>query len=339
MSDVIDCKSKFRGPNESFYEDNKHIVETPSYDGISFSDAKIESVNWKKLRRASNNLKWRPQIRSFIVTRNNNVIWEDYFLWGKNSHCNNIHSIAKSILSVLVGIAVDKNLLNINDKINKFFPDMPTNDITIFHLLTMTSGFSWVEDETEYIIEKSVNWVESILNRKIVSIAGETFNYCTGNSHVLSAIIHKVTGNNLCKFAYDNLFNKLGMSIAQWSRDRQDIFCGGFNMYISPIDLIKFSLLILNKGEYNNNRIVSKDWINKSTMPLINVDGMNYCYHWWLDRIRSYDVLIAWGYGGQFIYIIPELNITTVITCDTYYYSKDYDFRSIIRRYIIPSVI
>ena len=178
-----------------------------------------------------------------------------------------------------------------------------------------------------------------ILNRKIISKPGDTFNYCTGNSHVLSAIIHKVTGNNLCKFAYDNLFNKLGMSIAQWSRDRQDIFCGGFNMYISPIDLIKFSLLILNKGEYNNNRIVSKDWINKSTMPLINVDGMNYCYHWWLDRIKGYNVLIAWGYGGQFIYIIPELNITTVITCDTHYHEKDYDFRSIIRRYIIPSVI
>lgn len=336
---MTNYKEVFDGPNTTFYEDNHTYLKDPITSDIEYSEPINEYINIKKLKRATNNLYWRPYIKSFLVTRNNKIIWEKYLNSSNRNHCNNVHSVSKSILSTLVGIAIDRKLLDINDKVSDILSIDLKEEITIKHLLTMTAGFKWYEDYTEYSIENKDNWVEAILNRRIISKPGEVYNYNTGLSHVLSAIIQKATGSSTCKFAHETLFDEMDMNIAQWSWDPNGIFCGGFNVYISPIDLIKFSLLYLNKGVYLGKRIVSQEWIEESTAKIIEVEGIHYGYYWWVDNIGGHKVYYAWGHGGQFVYIIPELKMTIVITCDTQHYSRQYDARSLIRRYIISSVL
>lgn len=346
MNNRIKYKDRYYGPNRYFYEENKTIIQKPSRKDLVFSSPEHEGMSKWGLKVAELSLKWRPYIKSFLVSRNSKIIWESYLHHGKEDHCDNIHSVSKSIISALVGILIDQRKLRLEDYVCDIIPEYSPEVLSdefkllkIKHLLTMTSGFSWEEDSTEFRIEKKDHWIKSILNRKTLHTPGVVFNYNTGLSHVLSAIITKVSGVSTCEFAFENLFKKLNMNPAQWSWDPNGYFCGGFNFYMAPLDLLRFSLCYLNHGETPSGRVLSKDWIERSMRPLASVDGISYGYYWWVDSVKGYHIYYAWGYGGQFIYIIPKLKVTVVITSDTMTYNKDYNARNLIRKHIIPSVV
>lgn len=316
----------------SFYDDNITFESFPDIDDtLEFSSPETK---WK-LKKATRVLKRRPYIKSFIVTKNNKVIWEKYLNFGARNHCDNIHSVSKSILSAITGVAIEKGLFSLEDKVSDILPECPANNICVKHLLTMTGGLSWVEDHTEYKIEKTNNWVKSILSREMIHEPGEKFNYSSGLSHVLSAIIAKASGMSTEQFGQKHLFEKLKMSVVHWKQDPNDVHCGGFNFYMAPLDLVKFSLLYLNKGTYKGEQIIPKRWVEDSTDLIVETDGVFYGYYWWIDFMKGRKVYMAWGFGGQFIYIIPSLKMTVVITADTYHYSSEFNADYIVKRYIL----
>lgn len=164
------------------------------------------------------------KIEAFVIYKGNTRIFE--YLKNKKvvEKPSKIYSITKSIVSILIGIMVDKGLIkNIHEPIQNYFPEIvASNDpqkkeITIFHLLTMTSGLQVGN------FQGSKNWVKFILEQPIIHKPGSTFQYNSGDSHLLSAIIQRVSGISTASFAENYLFCPLGIHKYTWQRDPQGI--------------------------------------------------------------------------------------------------------------------
>ena len=345
---VVDCENIHETDNiHSFYEDNPTYIDP--FDDTSdwdFSIPEEQGMNSRILKRAVKRLARKKYLNSFIIIRNNTIILEEYFNGSKFNHSNNIHSASKSILSTLIGIAIKKGYITgPSQKISQILPpeffiglDSKKRDLTIKDLLTMNSGIKWKEDSTEYKIQNSNSWIKEILSLPFEKNGQKSFNYSTGMSHLLSAVLTHATGVSTCEFAHNELFKYLNITAEHWSRDPQGYFSGGYNLYLTPRELAKFTLLYLNNGMINNLQIISPDWIKLATTAKLSVGSYQYGHLWWLKKIKNYDVIIAWGYGGQFTYIIPELNISVVITTNTRDYAKKFNGKSIISKYIIPAI-
>ncbi|MGG2074076.1 serine hydrolase [Lysinibacillus irui] len=202
--------------------------------------------------------------------------------------------MTKSIVSILIGIMVDKGLIkNIHESIQNYFPEiLESNDpqkkeITIFHLLTMTSGLQIGN------FQGSKNWVKYILEQPIIHKPGSTFQYNSGDSHLLSAIIQKISGISTASFAEKYLFHSLGINKYTWLKDPQGVNGGGFSISLYLEDMVKLGLLFLNEGQFNSSQILSSNWLHQATRPYNQVKKTNegtygYGYQLWTyENIHS----------------------------------------------------
>lgn len=262
-----------------------------------------------------------------------------------------INSCTKSIVSALIGIAIDNKLIEgIHQPISDFFSELRANevdkrkkDITIYHLLTMTSGISWPEFGNWGFISSLVsssNWIKFVLNRPMEHNPGESFNYNSGGSHLLSAIISKATGMDAYAYARKHIFEPLGIEDLTWMSDPQGNSNGGFGIEMSAYDMAKIGNLYLNKGKAEKNSLISEFWINESleSRMLVSKSLGYYGYQWWIKDLTfkgtSITAYYAMGNGGQFIFVIPKMNMVTVFISDNYkdsfrpiYYMKKYILR------------
>ncbi len=262
-----------------------------------------------------------------------------------------INSCTKSIVSALIGIAIDNRLIeSVNQPISDFFPELKTDgvdmrkrDITIHHLLTMTSGISWPEFRNWGFISSLVNsnyWVKFILNRPMEHSPGEIFNYSSGGSHLLSAIVSKATGMNAYTYAQKHIFEPLDIKNLTWMSDPQGNSNGGFGIEMSAYDMAKIGSLYLNKGKIEKDSLIPEYWINESTEPKISVSRalVHYGYQWWITDLSfkktSNSAYFAMGNGGQFIFVVPSMNMVVVFVSDNYedsfrpiYYMKKFVLR------------
>ncbi len=332
--------------NNTFYENNPtyNNIESTNYQWkfSNFNEANIDSLVFNS---GTNILENHTTLFSFLLIRNNKIVYEKYFNGSDKNQSNNIHSASKCILSALIGIAIDKGIIDgVDQKVLDFFPQyIPNNtlkkEITIKHLLNMTSGLDWEEDNTEYSIEILNNWTKAILDLPLVNSPGTTFNYATGNTHLLSAILSKASDTSTCTFLYTNLMTKLGIVVEHWGKDPQGYFSGGYNFYITPRELAQFGLLYANNGMANSNQIIPTNWINTSRISQINVDSdYGYSYGWWITNILGNNVYKAWGYGGQYICLIPSLDIVIVSTANTNGVYNPLNIDSFIAEYVIPAI-
>jgi CubicO group peptidase (beta-lactamase class C family) len=142
--------------------------------------------------------------------------------------------------------------------------------------------------------------------------------YSTGNTHILSAILTRATGMSTLAYARTRLFAPMDIELARWTADPQGIYFGGNEMRLRPRELLAFAELYRNGGVHNGIRLVPEAWIAQSwtqrtTSPY---NGHGYGLGWWMRPRRGYDVFFAWGYGGQYAFIVPELALTVVTTSD-----------------------
>jgi CubicO group peptidase (beta-lactamase class C family) len=164
----------------------------------------------------------------------------------------------------------------------------------------------------------SSNWVRFALQRPFVDEPGGRMLYSTGNTHMLSAILTRATGMSTLAYARAKLARPLGIELAAWTRDPQGIYFGGNEMVLRPRELLAFGELYRNGGRHDGRQIVPEDWIRASwtqraTSPF---NGHGYGLGWWMRSMRGYDVYFAWGYGGQYVFIVPQLELTVVTTSD-----------------------
>jgi CubicO group peptidase (beta-lactamase class C family) len=283
--------------------------------------------------------------------RHGELVYEKYFLPTiKPERRVHVFSITKSFLSALVGIAMDQGKLDsLDHKVSEYFPeyfyettDPRMKQVTLRHLLTMSAGFVWLEDGP---IEKrwmeSGNLVEAAINLKFQESPGTGFNYSSAHTQLLSAILAKLVGEPLRGYAQRNLFSPLGISAADWSwgADDQGYYLGGWGMNLRPRDLARFGYLYLNDGYWDGTQVISKEWVRQSTSKQIGAyPGLDYGYLWWVHQSQAPVIYEALGYGGQSLYVVPELDMVVVVTANVSGIGGAPDPGSTIYEYIVKAV-
>ncbi|MBB5754494.1 serine hydrolase domain-containing protein [Prosthecomicrobium pneumaticum] len=240
----------------------------------------------------------------------------------------NIKSASKSIVSALVGIAIDKGVLDGTEQpiAPLLAADLPEDPdpllatVTIGHLLSMQAGLARTSGPNYGRWVASRNWVRAALAQPFVDAPGGGMLYSTGSTHLLSAILTRTAGRSTLALARDWLGALEGFSIASWDRDPQGIYFGGNQMAMSPRALAAFGELYRRGGTTEAGvRLVSEAWIAQSWTPrtrsVFNGDG--YGYGWFLTELGGTPVRYAWGFGGQMLYIAPERGLVVTMTSST----------------------
>jgi CubicO group peptidase (beta-lactamase class C family) len=266
-------------------------------------------------------------LKTIIVAQDGKTVAEEGYRGHTPSESTNIKSASKSIVSALVGIAIDKGLLDGPEQ--KIAPllkdDLPSpadpriNDITVGNLLSMQAGLGRMSGPNYGRWVSSANWVRFALAQRFDDEPGGRMLYSTASTHLLSAILTKVGGKSTLALAREWLGPVEGFRIGAWERDPQGIYLGGNQMAMSARSLLAFGELYRKRGRTEDGQqIVPADWVDLSWQPRTasRFTGDGYGYGWFMRRIGGDDVYYAWGYGGQMLYIVPSLRLTVVMTSD-----------------------
>lgn len=264
-----------------------------------------------------------PRLRSLLISVDGKILEEQYFNGAQAGRAENLKSASKSVLSALVGIALDRGYLkSVREGIGNFFPQYLTGEdakkktITIEDLLTMRSGLEGTSNVNYGRWVQSNHWIRHILSRPLVDEPGGRMIYSTGNSHLLSALLTQATRVSTFEFARRYLADPLGIPLTPWVRDPQGIFLGGNEMHWTPRGMLAFGELYLNRGRVGGRQVVSQGWIEESLKPRTRSSwsGREYGYGWWIDSLGGHATYYAWGHGGQFIFVVPALKLVVATT-------------------------
>ena len=259
---------------------------------------------------------------------NGELVLERYFNGTNARQLANVKSVSKSVISALIGIAIAQgHIENVNQPIGDFLGTRLSSEanaakrqITIEHLLTMQSGLETTSNRNYGAWVLSSDWVGYALRQPMELPPGIQMEYSTGNTHLLSAILTTATGKSTLQFAREALSTSLGFRMAPWPQDPQGIYFGGNDMEMTPSQMLAFGELYLNGGRANGQQIIPSDWVEASLRPRTESErepGRYYGYGWWIRNTAGFETPYAWGYGGQFIILVPPLSMVIVATSDS----------------------
>lgn len=289
------------------------------------SNPKVHGVDSRQI----NKIIARTSIKgNILIIRHGYIIAEYYKNEKKRDFSPNIYSCTKGIVSALVGQAIDQGFIKgVHQSVLDYFPDYDyyksdkrKRKITIYHLLTMSSGLQGNEGFSEFNqIYLQPDWSKFILSKKVVADPGTIFNYNSVNAHLLSAILQEATNMTAYEYAKRNLFDPLGISIKSWEQNRQKENIGGWGIRMSLGDMAKFGYLYLREGRWENKQIIPSDWIKETIKKHKDQSGdwagWGYGYNWnILPEVPQFTYSLIGG-GGQKRYlvtVIPKLDIVTV---------------------------
>jgi CubicO group peptidase (beta-lactamase class C family) len=289
-------------------------------------------------------------LHSLLIVRNGYLVTEAYFHPYTQNQPQFLASVTKSVISTLVGIAIQQGYINnINQTLVSFFQDRTIANqdarkkaITLKDLLTLTAGLTCNVSPLSGM-EQSNDWVQFMLDAPMAEQPGTKFNYCGGAVHLLSAILQKTTGMSTREFANRFLFEPIGIASVPdtcWQMDPQGISIGPAGLYLTPRDLAKLGYLYLQNGQWGDHQILPANWIKAATIRHTTKDnGLGYGYLWTVDPAQgSYSAL---GSGGQEIYVIPSQNLVIVFTGALPSFQPDMDFlplKALVDTGILPAV-
>lgn len=270
------------------------------------------------LESAIDDLLAQPGLRGVLVLHEGEVVAERFRGGLDADEPVNVKSASKSLLSALVGIAIERGELDgVDQTLGKLLPGRVSGKkakITLEDLLTMSSGLESVSGENYGAWVSSRNWVDAALAKPLVETPGSTFTYSTGDSHLVSAVLTEATGMSTRAYARKHLLEPVGISVSWWERDPQGVYLGGNQMSMSPRDLARLGELYLHNGTWDGKQIVPVSWVETSTR--LHAKGWpdrygNYGYFWWVrPETQAY---MAVGYGGQFLYVAPDDDLVVVL--------------------------
>lgn len=312
----------------------------------------------------------QPNICQMVAYKDGKKVYSDCWNDYQKDDCTHIMSATKSVIAILIGIAIDKGQIrSVEDKVLDYFPDYKVKrgektiyDIRIKHLLTMRAPYKCKGDPWSKVCSSN-NWTYSSLDflggRKGLT---DEFNYQTVCLHILSGILYKATGMKTVDYANTYLFEPLGIkkhtnlyvetaeehkqfTIGKlpkenvWFCDTQGLGTPGYGLCMSAEDMAKIGLLCLYKGKYDDKQIVSSQWIEEMTRPREvengNFRGMEYGYLWWIiDRKKN--IYAAIGNSGNIIYVNSQKNL--VISVSSYFKPTIFDRVDFIQEYVEPFI-
>jgi CubicO group peptidase (beta-lactamase class C family) len=266
-----------------------------------------------------------PRLHSLLVSQNGELIVEEYFNGYSARRTANVKSVSKSIMSALIGIAIDRgHVSGLNQPISEFDGDLmstksgtPKDNITVGNLLSMQSGLETTSFYNYGAWVLSDDWIDFALEQPLQAPPGTKLQYSTGNTHLLSAILTEATGQSTLDFAREVLGQPMGFQLAAWPQDPKGVYFGGNNMELTPRQMLAFGELYLNDGQGNGRQVIPTEWIETSFQPLAESareEGRFYGYGWWMRDMVGVQTTFAWGYGGQFILLVPEFSMVVVTT-------------------------
>jgi CubicO group peptidase (beta-lactamase class C family) len=302
--------------------------EAPAYwptEGWQTSAPEVQGIDSIKLAEALLTIQQQEiDIHSLILVRNGSVVVDAYFYPYDGSTTHEVASVTKSVMTTLIGIAVDQGKLSLDDPMLAFFPDRTISNrdarkesITVRHLASMSSGLECSSERDEATLQEmrvNEDWVQFALDRPVMWQPGTHFVYCSPAMHLLSPILQQATGMTALDFARQYLFEPLGIHDVMWLTDPQGYNRGSEGLYLHPHDMAKLGYLWLNNGNWEGEQIVSREWVENSVKPQMELGGDDYYgYGWWVstDDPQAYN---ADGRGGQHIAVVPAWKLMVVTT-------------------------
>lgn len=272
-----------------------------------------------------------PRLHSLLASWRGDIVLERYFNGARATRTANVKSVSKSVISALVGVAINRGMVpGPETPIGNYFPeiakerDARKQRITVEDLLTMRSGLESTSNRSYGAWVQSRNWVQHALARPLFAEPGTEMEYSTGNTHLLSAILTKATGTSTWQFAQDSLAKPLGFTLPRWPQDPQGIYFGGNDMLLTPRQMLSFGELYLRHGRISvkgsdpitHLQVVPQKWIAQSFIPrgVSPISGNQYGYGWWMRELAGHQAYFAWGFGGQYIILVPTLDLVVVST-------------------------
>jgi CubicO group peptidase (beta-lactamase class C family) len=365
------------GQNSANYEQNDFCHNCNSKSLLMGANGLIETampndvgIDPKAIQQLMNDIargKW-INVHGLIIIKEGKLVAEGYWNGSHASKLHDIRSASKSVASILTGIAINQGYISsVNASLYDYLPDFQPafpdsiplkyreqwlKELTIEHLLNMTSGFEyddWYENfRGEVEIQRSRNWIKKAATSALIRQPGTFYAYNTASLVLLSEIIASNSDMLMKKFAENMLFNPLGIDKWKWYNRRGVIYMGG-QLRLTLRDMSKIGMLMLNDGVWNDQRLLSTEWIQTSTAELNETEPswqkhkFHHHYLWWQfnemvngTRIRAF---YASGNGGQTIMFIPKLEMVITMTTGNYNTNLEPQSVEIIREIILPAAI
>ncbi len=317
------------------------------------------------------------RIHSLLVIKDGKLVFEEYFP-GHAFDTNQISSegpwiqydretlhfmasVTKSVTSVIFGIAVDQNIItDVHAPVREYYPSYPSiwidqkSAITIRHLLSMSAGLAWDENSYNYNdirndirgMFASSDPIKYILERNLESSPGTRFHYNSGYANILADVVRISGDMNLKEIGERHLFNPLKILNYRWDMIRSNYVFASGGLYMRPRDLAKIGQLYLNGGVWQNQRLISPEWITESVQSYINPGYTNfangYGYQWWLytfqNGSKSYPCYMAIGWGDQLMYVFPAEKLVIVTTGGYFFTNATLTAHSLVNNYILKAL-
>ncbi|WPB75845.1 serine hydrolase [Archangium violaceum] len=280
-----------------------------------------------------------PAIQGLLVARHGKLVVEEYFYGFDKERPHDLRSAAKTYASVLIGIALDQGAaFSVDTPVVSLFPeyqggiahlDERKRALTVEHLMTMSTGLACDDDDAsspgneERLQDDVADWYKYTLDLPMVTAPGEKGVYCSANINLLGGVLRNATHTWIPEFFERNLATPLQMR--KYHLDLMpsgEQYLGG-GIYMRPRDALKLGQLYLSGGMWNGRRVVSKQWVERSTAKHSTLEpGRTYGYTWWRHDIRAgdrvYSEYEASGNGGQLVMVVPELDLVVMFTAGNY---------------------
>ena len=312
-------------------------------DGWQTNNLRSLNIDTTKIYKLFGQLQNREhKINSILLLKNGQIIIEEYFGENAKNTQHDLRSVTKSISSILMGIAIDKGMIeSVDDPIRKYIKnpepkkniDKRKDEITIRHLLTMSTGLDcndWDKQSKgqEDKIYRKTDWLQSFLDLPMINEPGTVSNYCTMGQVFAAEIISRTSGMTFDNFTQTYLFKPLDIKNVSWGHtSKKEVLPSAKRLYMTSRDMAKIGQLVLDDGKWNGNQIVSKEWIEESTTAQTKIAGIDYGFLWWkIPFVVNGDIIesiVATGNGGQYIMLIPELDMVAVFTGGAYNSQED----------------
>ena len=343
--------------NSGFCQITNRISEKPDdlKDGIQTSTLAKEGMNTAVISGIIKGIDsgFYPNRHSLLIYKNDKLVLEKYFsgrdqkAWvgdmGVVEHnVNTLHdlrSVSKSVVSACIGIAIAQGKIkSVDQKIFAFFPEYEAfdtgtkNNLTIEHLLTMSSGLKWNEDipydnpeNSEMLMTASKDPLAYILSQPVAALPGTVWKYNGGTTQLLAEILRRASGKTVAEFANENIFKKLGITKYEWA-----LFPGTDNpiaasgLRLRPRDMLKFGILYQHGGKWQGQQIIPQSWVEQSFKLNISRPGSSggYGYQFWIFRDTIQNKAIEWptavGNGDQRIFFDRKNDLLVVMTAGNY---------------------
>jgi CubicO group peptidase (beta-lactamase class C family) len=288
-----------------------------------------------------------PRLRSLLIVRDKQLAYAYHRADLQADSLHNVRSVTKSVLSSLVGVALNKKLwpgteVTLAELIQAWPQNQPSGQVSLAQLLSFTAGFD--PAASTGTIDELLNGptLDRARNRHLVTVPGVQFFYSNMDSHLVSVALTQRTGKNAAAFAQDTLFASLGIQVFDWPKDRDGHSMGASHLQLRSSDMAKIGQLWLQQGCWGGQPILDPAYVSRA-LQAHSAGGppsnRPYGYQWWISKVPGTQVpsYYALGFGGQYIYVVPSWSLVVVATAEVVDSTND-NTGPVLARLVLPAV-